>query len=84
MSINKTCFILILVERPRIIKEKGLWKLSRLVKQNRCPTAGQLTAQYDAGSSSGFSEFTAQRTLLDMGLHSRRPTRGSLFTKSHC
>ncbi|GBL89354.1 hypothetical protein AVEN_225876-1 [Araneus ventricosus] len=37
------------VGHPRVIKEKGRQRLSRLVKQNRCQTVAQLTAQYNAG-----------------------------------
>ncbi|GBM79782.1 hypothetical protein AVEN_267078-1 [Araneus ventricosus] len=36
------------VGRPRVIKEKGRRRLSRLIKQNRRQTVVQLTAQYDA------------------------------------
>ncbi|GFW96073.1 hypothetical protein TNCV_957871 [Trichonephila clavipes] len=39
---------------------------------------GQLTAQCDASPS--VSEHTAQRTLLDVELHTRRPTHGPLRT----
>ncbi|GBM45215.1 hypothetical protein AVEN_63827-1 [Araneus ventricosus] len=60
------------VGRPRVIKEKGLRRLSRLVKQSRRQTVAQLTAQY-----------TVQRTLLDMGLCSRRSTRVPQLTKRH-
>ncbi|GBN89207.1 Transposable element Tc1 transposase [Araneus ventricosus] len=71
------------VGRPRVIKVKGRRRLSRLVKQNRRRTVAQLTAQYNAGPSASVSEHTVQRTLLDMGLLSRRPTRVPLLTKSH-
>ncbi|GBN71093.1 Transposable element Tc1 transposase [Araneus ventricosus] len=71
------------VGRPRVIKEKGRRRLSRLVKQNRRQTVAQLTAQYKAGPSASVSEHTVQRTLLDMGLCSRRPTRVPLLTKRH-
>lgn len=71
------------VGRPRVIKEKGRRRLSRLVKQNRRETVAQLTAQYNAGPSASVSEHTVQRTLLDMGLCSRRPTRVPLLTKRH-
>ncbi|GBN39522.1 hypothetical protein AVEN_124145-1 [Araneus ventricosus] len=71
------------VGRPRVIKEKGHRRLSRLVKQNRRLTMAQLTAQYNAGPSASVSEHTVQRTLLDMGLCSRRPTRVPLLTKRH-
>ncbi|GBM01958.1 hypothetical protein AVEN_269564-1 [Araneus ventricosus] len=71
------------VGRPCDIKEKGRRRLSRLVKQNWCQTVAQLTAQHNAGPSASVSEHTAQRTLLDMGQCSRRPTRVPLLTKRH-
>ncbi|GBN99464.1 hypothetical protein AVEN_168899-1 [Araneus ventricosus] len=39
------------VDRPRVIKEKGRRRLSRLVKQNRRQAVAQLTAQNNAGPS---------------------------------
>ncbi|GBN21277.1 hypothetical protein AVEN_29567-1 [Araneus ventricosus] len=71
------------VGRPRVIKEKGRRRLSRLVKQNRRQTMAQLTAQYNAGPSASVSEHIVQRTLLDMGLCSRPPIRLPLLTKRH-
>ncbi|GBN77904.1 hypothetical protein AVEN_40024-1 [Araneus ventricosus] len=54
-----------------------------MVKQNWYQTAAQMTAQYNAGPSTRVLEHTVQRTLLDMGLCSRRPTRVPLLTKRH-
>ncbi|GBM84553.1 hypothetical protein AVEN_154082-1 [Araneus ventricosus] len=71
------------VGRPRVIKEKGRRGLSRLIKQNPRQTVAQLTAQYNAGPSASVSEHTVQRTMLYMGLCSRRPTRVPLLTKRH-
>ncbi|GBN30776.1 hypothetical protein AVEN_173526-1 [Araneus ventricosus] len=71
------------VGRPRVIKEKGRRRLSRLVKQNWRQTVAQLRAQYSAGTSASVSEHTVQRTLLDMGLCRRRPTSVPLLTKRH-
>ncbi|GBO35762.1 hypothetical protein AVEN_198357-1 [Araneus ventricosus] len=71
------------VGRPRVIKEKGRRRLSRLVTQNWRQIAAELTAQYNADPSASISEHTVQRTLLDMGLCSRRPTRVHLLTKRH-
>ncbi|GBL78668.1 hypothetical protein AVEN_65240-1 [Araneus ventricosus] len=68
---------------PRVMKEKGRRILSRLAKQNRRQTVAQLTAQYNADPNASVSEHTVQRTLLDMGLCSRRPTRVPLLTKRH-
>ncbi|GBM40932.1 hypothetical protein AVEN_161577-1 [Araneus ventricosus] len=71
------------VGSPHVMKEKGRRWLSRLVKQNRHPTVAQLTAQYNADPSASVSEHTVQRTLLDMGLCSRRPNPVLLLTKHH-
>ncbi|GBL74836.1 hypothetical protein AVEN_243685-1 [Araneus ventricosus] len=71
------------VGRPRVIKEKGRRRLSRLVKQNWRQTVAHLTAQYNPDPSASVSEHTVQRKLLDMGLCSRLPTRVLLLTKHH-
>ncbi|GBN00554.1 hypothetical protein AVEN_76604-1 [Araneus ventricosus] len=71
------------VGSPRVIKDKGRRRLYRLVKQNRCQTVAQLTALYNKGPRASVSKHTVQRTLLDMGLCSRRPTRVPLLTKRH-
>ncbi|GFW30252.1 transposable element Tc1 transposase [Trichonephila clavipes] len=65
------------------IKEKSHRRLFRMVKQNWSQTVAQLTAQYNDGPSKIVSEHTVQRTLLDKGLHSKRPTRVPLLTKRH-
>ncbi|GBO32138.1 hypothetical protein AVEN_173386-1 [Araneus ventricosus] len=70
------------VGRPRVIKKRTSATVP-LGKQNRRQTMAQLTAQYTAGTSASVSEHTVQRTLLDMGLCSRRPTRVPLLTKRH-
>ncbi|GFV09731.1 transposase domain containing protein [Trichonephila clavipes] len=54
-----------------------------MVKQNRSQTGAQLTAQYNARPSRIVLEHTVPRTLLDMGLRSKRPTRVPLLTKRH-
>ncbi|GFU60120.1 transposable element Tc1 transposase [Trichonephila clavipes] len=71
------------VGRLHATKEKSHWRLSRMVKQNRSQTVAQLTAQYNARPSRIVLKHTVQRTLLDMGLRSKRPTRVSLLTKRH-
>ncbi|GFY19725.1 transposable element Tcb1 transposase [Trichonephila clavipes] len=71
------------VGRPPAIKEKSHRRLSRMVKKNWSPTVAQLTAQYSAGPSRIVSEHTVQRTLLDLGLRSKRPSRVPLMTKCH-
>jgi len=54
-----------------------------MVKQNRSQTVAQLTAQYNARPSRIVSEHTVQRTLLDMGLRRKCPSRVPLMTKRH-
>ncbi|GFU07404.1 transposable element Tc1 transposase [Trichonephila clavipes] len=71
------------VGRLHAIKEKSHWRLCRMVKQNRSQTVAQLTAQYNARPSRIVLEHTVQRSLLDMGLRSKRPTRVPLLTKRH-
>ncbi|GBM48975.1 hypothetical protein AVEN_261355-1 [Araneus ventricosus] len=71
------------VVRACVIKEKRRWRLSRVVKQNRRKTVAQLTAQYNAGPSASVSGHTVQRTLLNMGLCSRRTARVPLLTRHH-
>ncbi|GBM77104.1 hypothetical protein AVEN_77623-1 [Araneus ventricosus] len=53
------------VGRPRVIKEKGRRRLSRLVKQNRRLKVAQLTAQYNAGPSASVSEHTGHCWIWD-------------------
>ncbi|GFW36166.1 transposase domain containing protein [Trichonephila clavipes] len=72
-----------MIWRPHAIKEKRRRTLSCMAEQNRSHTVAQLTAQYNAGQSRIVSEHTVQRTLLDTGLHSKRPTHVSLLTKRH-
>ncbi|GFX63324.1 transposable element Tcb1 transposase [Trichonephila clavipes] len=67
------------VGRPHAIKEKGRRRLSCMAERNR----SQTVTQYNAGPSRIVSEHTAQRTLLDTGLRSKRPTRVPLLTKRH-
>ncbi|GFW41069.1 transposase domain containing protein [Trichonephila clavipes] len=71
------------VGRLHAIKEKGLRRLSHMVKQNWSQTGAQLTAQYIAGPSRLVLEHTVQRTLLDVGVRSKRPLRVPLLTKRH-
>ncbi|GFX25255.1 transposable element Tcb1 transposase [Trichonephila clavipes] len=68
---------------PHAIKEEGRRRLSCMAELNRRQTVAQLSAQYNAGPSRIVSEHTVQRTLLDTGLLSKRPTRVPLLTKRH-
>ncbi|GBO05866.1 hypothetical protein AVEN_187006-1 [Araneus ventricosus] len=51
------------IGRPRVIKEKGRRRLSRLVKQNQRQTVAQQTAQYNAGPSASVSEHSSGDTV---------------------
>ncbi|GFX94669.1 transposable element Tcb1 transposase [Trichonephila clavipes] len=83
MNDGETSSRLHVVGRPHAIKEKNHRRLSRMLKQNRSQAVAQVTFQYNAGPSRTVSENTVQRTLLDMGLRSKRPTRVTLLTKRH-
>ncbi|GFS67074.1 hypothetical protein TNCV_4676431, partial [Trichonephila clavipes] len=70
------------VGHSSIIKEKGRRKMSRLEKQQTtAPNSESVQSPIDAGSSTSVLELTPQWTLLDMGLHSSRPTCEPLLTK---
>ncbi|XP_054711340.1 uncharacterized protein LOC129220929 [Uloborus diversus] len=71
------------IGRPHAIEVKCRRRLSRMVKQNQSQTVAQLTAQYNGEPSRIVSKHTVQRTLLDMGLRSKRLTRLPLLTKRH-
>ncbi|GFS65721.1 transposable element Tcb1 transposase [Trichonephila clavipes] len=68
---------------PHANKEKRYRRLPRMVKQNLSQTVAQLTAQYNVGLCRTVSKHTVQRTLLDMELRCKRPTRVPLLTKRH-
>ncbi|GFX15177.1 HTH_Tnp_Tc3_2 domain-containing protein [Trichonephila clavipes] len=72
------------VRHSRVIREKGRQKLYHLVKQNRCLTVAQPTAQCDASSSASVSEHVVQRTLFDRRFLRKNLTRGPLLKKGNC
>ncbi|GFU45325.1 transposable element Tc1 transposase [Trichonephila clavipes] len=61
------------VDTKLIYKDKGNCRHSRLIKQN-----------WRSIQCKSRRSVSAQRTLLDMGLHSKCPTRVSLLTKCYC
>ncbi|GFX90773.1 transposase domain containing protein [Trichonephila clavipes] len=71
------------VGRLQAIEEKIQWRLSRMGKQNWSQTVAQLTAQYNARPIGIVLEHTVQRTLLNMGLRNKHPTRVRLLTNRH-
>ncbi|GBM02423.1 hypothetical protein AVEN_76475-1 [Araneus ventricosus] len=75
---------------PRAIDDRGERRLWRCVRANRHATVEQLTAQMNQGATKSVSSTTVQRTLLRMGLRSRRLVNApmliavSLVTKARC
>ncbi|GBM27482.1 hypothetical protein AVEN_205269-1 [Araneus ventricosus] len=57
---------------PRAIDDRGERRLRRCIRANRRATVEQLTAQMNQWATKSVSSTTVQRTLLRMGLPSRR------------
>ncbi|GBN32159.1 hypothetical protein AVEN_136397-1 [Araneus ventricosus] len=67
-----------------VIKEKGRRRIPcPLGKAKSAPDSFSADRPIQCRSKSTCSEHTVQRTLLDMGLCSRHPTRVPLLTKRH-
>ena len=71
------------VGRPPLITDVGRRRLGRQVKQDRRRTVAELTSDFNAGQSTSVSEHTVHRTLLTMGLRSRRPMHVPMLTPRH-
>ncbi|ROL53358.1 hypothetical protein DPX16_20468 [Anabarilius grahami] len=69
--------------RPRLIDARGERRLVRVVRSNRRATVAQIAQEVNAGSDRMVSEYTVHRSLLRMGLHSRRPFRVPMLTPVH-
>ncbi|KAL1917153.1 uncharacterized protein VTP21DRAFT_4809 [Calcarisporiella thermophila] len=54
--------------RPRIMKERDLRKLERLIKQNRNAPLRIITSEFNMGNDVKVSERTIQRTLRELRL----------------
>ncbi|GBL71855.1 hypothetical protein AVEN_231510-1 [Araneus ventricosus] len=68
---------------PRAIDDRGERRLRRCVRANRRATVKQLTAQMNQGATKSVSSTTVQRTLLRMGLRSRRLVNAPMLTAVH-
>ena len=66
--------------REKTLKERDQRRLSRILKQDRRATLPQIAADLNCGASTSVSVRTVQRTIIDMGFWSRRPTRLLLLT----
>ncbi|ROL48604.1 hypothetical protein DPX16_12220 [Anabarilius grahami] len=69
--------------RPRLIDSRGEQRLARVVRSNRRAAVAQIAQEVNAGSDRMVSEYTVHRSLLRMGLYSRRPVRVPLLTHVH-
>ena len=63
------------VGHPRLIDARGQRGQSHLVQTDRRCTAAQVTENFNGGHGRNVSQSTVHRTLLCMGLRSRRPVR---------
>ncbi|GBM51932.1 hypothetical protein AVEN_1513-1 [Araneus ventricosus] len=68
---------------PRAIDDRGERRVRRCVRANRRATVEQLAAQMNQGASMSVSSTTVQRTLLRMGLRSRRLVNAPMLTAVH-
>ncbi|KAI4872592.1 hypothetical protein NFI96_002177 [Prochilodus magdalenae] len=66
------------VGRPRLIDARGQQMLSHLVQADRRPTVAQVTEIFNDGYERNVSQHTVHRTLLRMGLRSRRPSGAAM------
>ena len=69
--------------RPRLIDARGERRLARLVRSHRRATVAQIAEKVNAGYDRKVSEHTVHRSLLRMGLRSRRPVRVPMLTPVH-
>ncbi|GFY09307.1 tigger transposable element-derived protein 1 [Trichonephila clavipes] len=65
---------------PRAIDDRGERRLRRCVRADRRATVEQLTTQKNQGATKSVSQITIQRTLLRLGLRSRRLVRAPMLT----
>ncbi|GBN03595.1 Transposable element Tcb2 transposase [Araneus ventricosus] len=70
-------------ETPRAINDRCERRLRRLVKSDRRVTVDTLTAQMNQQCSRELSRTTVQRTLLRIGLRSRRLISAPMLTSVH-
>ncbi|KAK3557806.1 hypothetical protein QTP86_002693 [Hemibagrus guttatus] len=66
----------------RLIDAHGERRMARVIRSNRRATIAQIAEELYAGSYRKVSENTVHRSLLCMGLDSRRPVRVPMLTES--
>ncbi|GBN97761.1 hypothetical protein AVEN_225137-1 [Araneus ventricosus] len=65
------------------LNERGVRRLSRIVRSQRSQTLAQITTQLNQGAIRTDSKRTVQRSLHCMGLRSHGPTRVPLLNSRH-
>ncbi|KFM65613.1 Transposable element Tcb1 transposase, partial [Stegodyphus mimosarum] len=68
---------------PRAIDDRGERRLRRCLRADRRATVEQLTTKMNQGATKSVSQSTIQRTLLRLGLRSRRLVRAPMLTAVH-
>ncbi|GFX81619.1 transposable element Tcb1 transposase [Trichonephila clavipes] len=68
---------------PRAIDDRGERRLRRCVRTDRRATVEHLTTKMNQGATKSVSQTTIQRTLLRLGLRSRRLVRAPMLTAVH-
>ncbi|GFU68105.1 transposable element Tc3 transposase [Trichonephila clavipes] len=68
---------------PRAIDDRGERRLRRCVRADRRATVEQLTTKMNQGATKSVSQTTIQRTLLRLGLRSRRLVCAPMLTALH-
>lgn len=69
---------------PHAIDIRGERRLRRFVTTNQHATVNELTMQKNRGVLRKISTMTVQRTLLRIGLRSRRLVKAPMLTKAAC
>ncbi|GBM27740.1 hypothetical protein AVEN_25358-1 [Araneus ventricosus] len=65
------------------MQERDQRRLMRIIKRDRRATLPQIAADFSAGPSTSVSVRTVQRTVINIGSQSRRPTCLPLLTTLH-
>ncbi|GBN08289.1 hypothetical protein AVEN_133787-1 [Araneus ventricosus] len=70
-------------DQKKTLKERDRRRPTRNLKRVRRATLPQIAADINAGALTSVSVRTVERTIIDMGLGSRNPTRVPLLTARH-
>ncbi|GBM74702.1 hypothetical protein AVEN_274839-1 [Araneus ventricosus] len=69
--------------RKKPLKERDHRRLTRILKRHRRGTLPQIATDFNARASTSVSVKAVQRTIIDMGVRSRRPTYLRLLIARH-